>query len=360
MEGLFRQVGIYSYCGQTYQPEDKKQLMYYREDQQGQLLQEGLTEAGGIGSWIAAATSYSVSNEPMIPLYIYYSMFGYQRVGDFIWAAGDMRARGFILGATAGRTTLAGEGLQHQDGHNILMFDYVPNCVTYDPTFSYELAVIMQDGLRRMYAEQEDIFYYITVMNDNYLHPSMPEGVESGILNGMYLLRGAESSDASKVQLMGSGAILLEVMKAAEILNSQFNVTADIWGITSFNQLRRDIESVDRYNRLHPTEEKQLSYVETCLQDYAGPVVAATDYIKVFADQIGRVIDRPYHVLGTNGYGRSDTRAALRDFFEVDAKHIAYTALCSLVEAGSFAANDLLAAQQTLGIDPNKPEPITQ
>ena len=360
MEGLFRQVGIYSYCGQSYEPEDKKQLMYYREDQKGQLLQEGLTEAGGIGSWIAAATSYSVSNQPMIPLYIYYSMFGYQRIGDFVWAAGDMRARGFIIGATAGRTTLAGEGLQHQDGHNILMFDYVPNCITYDPTFSYELAVIMQDGLRRMYQEQEDVFYYLTVMNDNYLHPAMPEGAEPNILKGMYLLQNAESSEAPKVQLMGSGAILLEVMKAADILKEQFNVVADIWGVTSFNQLRRDIESVDRYNRLHPTSDPQKSHVEQCLQDHQGPVVAATDYLKVFADQIGRVIDRPYHVLGTNGYGRSDTRAALRHFFEVDAKHIAYTALCALSDEGSFNKDDLLAAQQTLGIDPNKPEPITQ
>lgn len=355
MEGLFRQIGIYAPTGQRYQPEDKHQLMYYREDEKGQLLQEGISEAGAMSAWIAAATSYSSNHVPMIPFYIYYSMFGFQRFGDLVWAAGDMRARGFIMGATAGRTTLAGEGLQHQDGHNYLMFSMVPNCVSYDPTFSYELAVIVHDGMRRMYANQEDVFYYINVMNENYHHPKMPEGVEAGILKGMYLLQDNKKAD---VQLLGAGAILNEVIKAAAILSAQFSVASNVWSVTSFNELRKDMDMVARENRLNPSEKRKLCYVEDCLQQQNGPVIAATDYIKMNANQIHPAISAPYYVLGTDGFGRSDTRAALRDFFEVDAPMIVYTTLYALFEAGKFDKKALLSAQKTLGIDVDRAEPI--
>ncbi len=356
MEGLFRQIGINSPFGQLYEPEDKHLMMYYRQDKKGQLLQEGLSEAGAMSSWLAAATSYAVSGLPMIPFYIYYSMFGYQRVGDFVWAAGDMRARGFLLGATAGRTTLAGEGLQHQDGHNLLMFNAVPNCVSYDPTFGYELAVIIQDGLQRMYGDGEDVFYYITLMNENYLHPPMPEGAEEGIIKGMYLLQSGAAAK-HRVQLLGSGTILCEVIKAAAILQ-EYDVAADIWSVTSFNELRRDIEHVERANLLNP-EQKQLSYVQQCLAENTSPVIAATDYIKIFPDQISRHVEQPYYVLGTNGFGRSDRRVALRDFFEVDANYVAYTALKALFDQGDIEQSVLIAAQKKLKIDPNKPYPET-
>jgi pyruvate dehydrogenase E1 component len=357
MEGLFRQIGIYAPLGQRYQPEDKNLLMYYREDEKGQLLQEGISEAGAMSAWVAAATSYSTSHVPMIPFYIYYSMFGFQRFGDLVWAAGDMRARGFIMGATAGRTTLAGEGLQHQDGHNYLMFGMVPNCVTYDPTFSYELAVIVQDGLRRMYANQEDVFYYINVMNENYHHPRMPEGAEAGILKGLYRVCDRDRDrDRVRVRLVGSGAILTEVIKAAELLKA-FNVDADIWSATSFNELRKDMETVKRHNRLHPDQQK-LCYVEECFKDATTPIIAATDYIKMNANQIREAVHAPYYVLGTDGFGRSDTRAALRDFFEVDAKMIAYTALYALFESGKMDRDALLQAGKKLGIDTDRDEPI--
>jgi len=359
MEGLFRQVGIYAPFGQKYVPEDKKQLMFYREDQKGQLLQEGISEAGAMSSWIAAATSYSTNKLPMIPFYIYYSMFGYQRFGDLAWAAGDIRARGFILGGTAGRTTLAGEGLQHQDGHNLLMFSFVPNCVSYDPTFAFEMAVIIQNGLKRMYEDQENIYYYITAMNENYHHPAMPKGVEEGIIKGMYLLQENNKKSKLHIQLLGSGTILREAMAAAEILEKDYSVTSDIWSVTSFNELRRDLQSAQRHTRLHPKSKKKISHVEKCLADRTGPVIAATDYIKLFADQIRSVIEQPYYVLGTDGFGRSDTRVALRDFFEVDAKMIVYTALYALHEQGDFSAEKLEAAQKKLGIDKNKPEPTT-
>lgn len=361
MEGLFRQVGIYSPFGQRYQPEDRQQLMYYREDEKGQLLQEGLSEAGAMSSWIAAASSYASNDVPMIPFYIYYSMFGFQRVGDLAWAAGDLRARGFIIGGTAGRTTLAGEGLQHQDGHNLLMFSFVPNCVSYDPTFAYEMAVIIQHGLQRMYADEEDVYYYITAMNENYTHPPMPEAVESGIIAGMYLFREANQKNKHTVQLLGSGAILREVIKAADILQSEFNVSADIWSVTSFNELRKNVESVARHNRLHAGSEQanRQSHVQQCLQGRSGPVIAATDYLKLFADQIRQAVEQPYHVLGTDGYGRSDTRAALRDFFEVNANMIAYTALQALVDMGEWPAEKLVAAKQQLGIDADRVDPIT-
>lgn len=354
MEGLFRQIGIYAPLGQQYQPEDKNQLVYYREDQKGQLLQEGISEAGAMAAWIAAATSYSTNHTPMIPFYTYYSMFGFQRFGDFVWASGDMRARGFLIGGTAGRTTLAGEGLQHQDGHNYLMFGMVPNCVSYDPTFSYELAVIIQDGLKRMFEKQEDVFYYITVMNENYHHPVMPKNVEAGILRGLYQFSG---SGSGSVKLLGSGAILNEAIKAAVILEKEFKVTADIWSVTSFNELRKDMETVARHNRLHP-DYKKLCYVEQCFENNAAPVIAATDYLKLNANQIREAIHAPYYVLGTDGFGRSDTREALRDFFEVNANMIAYTALHALFEAGKIDKNALLCAQKKLNIDADRAEPI--
>lgn len=360
MEGLFRQIGIYSPFGQRYQPEDKSQLMYYREDTKGQLLQEGISEAGAMASWVAAATSYMSSNRPMIPFYIYYSMFGFQRFGDLVWASGDMMARGFILGATAGRTTLNGEGLQHQDGHNLLMFSMVPNCVSYDPTFAYEVAIIMQDGLRRMYEQEENVFYYVTLMNENYHQPAMPAGVEEGILKGLYRFKASTAKHKHRVQLLGSGTILNEVIKAAALLEDTFGIAADIWSATSFNELRRDIESVARYNRLHPEATPKVSHVAACLAGTEGPIIAATDYMKLFADQVRQALDRPYYVLGTDGFGRSDTREALRDFFEVDAKQIAYTAIKALVDMGELPHSKAAEALRQLGIDAGRPDPVTR
>lgn len=356
MEGLFRQIGIYSSSGQQYQPEDKKQLMYYREDQKGQLLQEGISEAGAMASWIAAATSYSTNQLPMIPFYIYYSMFGYQRFGDLVWAAGDAQARGFILGGTAGRTTLAGEGLQHQDGHNLLMFSVVPNCITYDPTFAYELAVIIQHGLKRMIHDQENVFYYITLMNENYHHPAMPENSQENIIKGLYLFRQSSNPQA---QLLGSGAILREVIKAAELLEKEFSISTNIWSVTSFNELRKNSESCARSRRLHPGKSIEKSHVAQCLEGQVGPVIAATDYIKLYAEQIRSDIQKPYYTLGTDGFGRSDTRTALRDFFEVNATMIAYTTLCALAEQGEFSVENLVKAKKTLGIDADRPNPVT-
>jgi len=355
MEGLFRQIGIYAPLGQKYEPEDREQLMYYREDPKGQLLQEGLSEAGAMSSWMAAATSYMTANIPMIPFYIYYSMFGYQRVGDFIWAAGDARARGFIIGGTAGRTTLNGEGLQHEDGHNLIMFSMVPNCVSYDPTFAYEMAVIIHDGLKRMYGKQEDVFYYITGMNENYHHPAMPKGVEDGILKGLYLYQ--ENKGEKQVQLLGSGTILIQVIEAAKLLEEEFGVRANVWSATSFNELRKDMESVERYNRLKL--DKKKSYIETCLEKQKGPVIAATDYMRMYAEQVRRVVKQPYYVLGTDGFGRSDTRAALRDFFEVDPKMIAYTALYALFEQGDITKTELEKARNKLKIASDRPDPWT-
>ncbi len=359
LEGLFRQIGIYSPWGQRYFPEDKHLLMYYREETDGQLLQEGISEAGAMSSWIAAATSYMTNQLPMIPFYIYYSMFGYQRFGDLVWAAADSRSRGFIIGGTAGRTTLAGEGLQHQDGHNLLMFSFVPNCVSYDPTFNYELAVIIHEGLRRMYQEQEDVFFYITVMNENYEHPEMPKGVEQGIVKGMYLFKSLEKKAKKRVRLLGSGTILREVIKAADILTKEYQVGADIYSVTSFNELHRDMIAVERHNRLLPKAKPKKAYVAECLGESSEPVIAATDYIRLYADQVRSDIPAPYWVLGTDGFGRSDTREALRDFFEVDAKMIVYTALKALAEQGEFTNADLTNAIKKLGIDPNRPLPTT-
>src|SRR5579871_5243857 len=306
MEGMFRQVGIYSPVGQLYQPQDSEQLMFYKEDKHGQILEEGITEAGSISSFIAAGTSYSAHGVPMIPFYIYYSMFGYQRVGDLVWAAGDSRTRGFLLGGTAGRTTLNGEGLQHADGHSHVLFSVVPNVRAYDPAFGHEVAVIIHDGLRRMIGEQEDVFYYVTLMNENYHHPAMPEGSQEGILRGMYMLRESRLESYLRVQLMGSGTILNEVLAAAEILESEFGVGADVWSVTSFTELRRDGIEAERWNMLHPLDPPRRAYVTQCLQDRQGPTVASTDYIRTYADQIRQWVPRRYVVLGTDGFGRSD------------------------------------------------------
>ena len=358
MEGMFRQLGIYSSEGQKYEPVDKDQVMYYREEKDGQILEEGICEAGAFCSWIAAATSYSNNNQIMIPFYIFYSMFGLQRIGDLAWAAGDSRARGFLLGATSGRTTLNGEGLQHEDGHSHVLSSTIPNCISYDPTFSYELAVIIQDGLRRMVKEQESIFYYITVMNENYAHPPMPKGIEDGILKGMYLLRKATSKKQKAVQLLGSGTILREVIAAAELLETDFDVSSDVWSVTSFTELRREGLAVERWNMLNPEDKTKISYVEKCLGS-GGPVIAATDYMKTFADQIRAFIprDKIYRVLGTDGFGRSDSRAKLRYFFEVDRHFIVVAALKALSDQGEIKSSVVAQAMKKYGLNANKPNP---
>lgn len=358
MEGMFRQLGIYSSVGQLYTPEDKDQIMFYKEDKSGQILEEGINEAGAMSSWIAAATAYSNHGVNMVPFFTFYSMFGFQRVGDFIWAAGDMQARGFLMGATAGRTTLAGEGLQHQDGHSQLMAGFVPNCVSYDPTFAYELAVIVQDGMRRMYDEQENIFYYITVMNENYAHPALPKGAEDGILKGLYLFRSG-GRKKKKVQLLGSGTILREVIAAADLLEQEFGVSSDIWSATSFNELRREADEVERWNRLHPESPARETYVTSCFKDRNGPFIAATDYIKQYADQIRAWVPGHFVVLGTDGFGRSDTRQQLRKYFEVDRFHIVIAALKSLADEGKITASEVSRAIKIYGIDPSKPHPTT-
>jgi pyruvate dehydrogenase E1 component len=360
MEGMFRQLGIFSQIGQLYKPQDADQLMYYREDKSGQMLQEGINEAGAMSSWIAAATSYSTSNVPMIPFYIYYSMFGLQRVGDLAWAAGDLRARGFLLGGTAGRTTLNGEGLQHEDGHSHLLAATIPNCVSYDPTFAYEVAVIIQDGLRRMFKDQEDVYYYITLMNENYPHPAMPKGVEDGIRRGMYLFHAdIAMNKGPRVQLLGSGTILREVIAAADLLRKDFGVAADIWSCPSFNELRRDGLAAERWNLLHPTEPPRSSYVEECLATHTGPVVAATDYMRAFAEQIRPYVPSRYLCLGTDGFGRSDYRVALRKFFEVNRHYVAIAALKLLADEGAVPKAKVSEAITKYGIDPDSPPPWT-
>jgi pyruvate dehydrogenase E1 component len=360
MEGMFRQLAIYAPFGQKYRPVDADQLMYYREEQDGQILQEGITEAGAVSSWIAAGTSYSTNGVQMIPFFIFYSMFGFQRIGDLIWAAGDMQARGFLIGATSGRTTLNGEGLQHQDGHSHLLASAVPNCVAYDPTYGYELAVIVQDGLRRMFQEQENVFYYVTTLNENYPQPPMPDGAEEGIRKGMYLLRSSDSRAKKKrVQLMGSGSILREVLAAAELLEDDFGVAADVWSVTSFTELRKEGIDAERSNRLHPEGEQRQSYVEQCLAGHPGPVVAATDYVRTFADQIRGLVHRRYRVLGTDGFGRSDTREALRRFFEVDRHHVAVAALKSLADEEALPASKVSEAIEKYDLDPDAPYPPT-
>lgn len=357
MEGLFRQIGIYSSKGQLYTPQDADQLMFYKEDKKGQILEEGINEGGAISSWIAAGTAYANHGVNMIPFYIYYSMFGFQRVGDFIWAAGDMQARGFLLGGTAGRTTLAGEGLQHQDGHSLLAASTVPNCVAYDPTYAYELAVIIQDGMRRMYQERENIFYYITCMNENYVHPAMPKGAEQGILKGMYKLKDAGKSKL-KVNLMGSGTILREVEAAAVILENEFKVSADVYSVTSFSELRREALDVERWNMLHPADKPREAYVTQTLSKVQGPFIASTDYMKVVADQIRQWVPGRYVVLGTDGFGRSDGRVALRRHFEVDRHYVVAAALKALADEGQL---DRKVAQEyvTKHIDASRPNPAS-
>lgn len=360
MEGLFRQLGIYSPLGQLYKPVDADQAMPYKEKKNGQILQEGICEAGAVSSWTAAGMAYSTYGVPMIPFFIYYSIFGFQRIGDSIWAAADMGARGFLIGGTSGRTTLNGEGLQHEDGHSHVVASTVPNCIAYDPTYGYELAVILHDGLRRMYGEApENIFYYITTLNEDYEHPAMPEGVEEGIRRGMYLLRRSSSPNKRKrVQLLSCGSILREALAAAELLEDKFDVAADVWSVTSFTELRRDGLSKERTNLLHPEEEPLKSYVETTLADHAGPVIAATDYMRTFADQIRPFVKRTYTVLGTDGFGRSDTREALRRHFEVDRRWIALATLKTLSDEGTLPASQVSAAMEELDIDPTKAEPV--
>ncbi|HKY69358.1 MAG TPA: pyruvate dehydrogenase (acetyl-transferring), homodimeric type [Gammaproteobacteria bacterium] len=359
MEGLFRQIGIYSSEGQKYEPEDSEQVMFYKEAKDGQILEEGITEAGAMSSWMAAGSSYSNHDFPMIPFFIFYSMFGMQRVGDLAWAAGDLQARGFLLGATSGRTTLNGEGLQHQDGHSHILASNIPNCVAYDPTFAYELAVIIQQGLERMLAKQENVFYYITLMNENYTQPAMPANVISGILKGMYCFQQAPSDLKIRVQLLGSGSILNEVIMAASLLQKDFNIGADVWSVTSFTELRREGQKIHRWNNLHPDQALQKSYVEACLENTQGPVIAATDYVTLFSDQIREFVPRQYITLGTDGFGRSDTRSALRHHFEVDRYYIAYNAISALVKAGTLNVKAALKAQQLYNIDPEKSVPIS-
>jgi pyruvate dehydrogenase E1 component len=358
MEGMFRQLGIYSSVGQLYEPQDSDQVMYYKESKSGQILEEGINEAGSFASWLAAATSYSVTGTQMIPFYIYYSMFGFQRVGDFAWAAGDSRARGFLLGATAGRTTLNGEGLQHEDGHSHLMSATIPNCVSYDPTFAYELAVIIQEGLRRMVQNQEDIYYYITLMNENYTHPEMPKDSADGILKGMYSFSKSKAK-GPKVQLMGSGVILREVIAAGELLEKDWGVSADVWSVTSFTELRREGIDAERQNLLNPEAKPRLSYVAQCLAKAEGPVIASTDYMRSFADQIQNFVSQRFVALGTDGYGRSDSREALRSFFEVDRYYVVLAALKSLADDGKLPASKAAEAIKKYKLDASKPNPTT-
>jgi len=360
MEGLFRQIGIHSYLGQLYTPQDAGQLSYYKEAKDGQILQEGINESGAICSWIAAGTAYSNHGLATIPFYIFYSMFGLQRVGDLAWAAADARTRGFLLGATSGRTTLMGEGLQHDDGHSHVLSSVIPSCISYDPTYNFELAVIIQDGLRRMYVDQEDIYYYITVLNENYLHPAMPEGAEDGILKGMYLLHPAatDSDPGLRVQLMGSGAILREVEAAAALLQQDFGIASDVWSATSLTELRRDGLAAERWNLLHPADEPRVPYVQQRLAAHAGPLVVATDYMKIVADQIRPFVDgRRFTALGTDGFGRSDTRESLRTFFEVDRHFIVLAALKALADDGRIARSQLQVAIEKYGIHVDKVDP---
>ena len=358
MEGMFRQLGIYSSMGQLYEPQDSDQVMFYKEQKDGQILEEGINEAGSFSSWIASATSYSNSNVQTIPFYIFYSMFGFQRIGDLAWAAGDSRSRGFLLGATAGRTTLNGEGLQHEDGHSHLLAATIPNCVAYDPCFAYELAVIIQNGLERMIKNQEDVYYYITVMNENYTHPDMPEGVQQGIINGIYTYSKSTKNDAS-IELMGSGVILREVIEAAAILEKDFKVSANVYSVTSFNELRKDALETERWNRLNPDKEKRVSHIQSAVENKVNPIIASTDYMKSFPEQIARFIPNKFVALGTDGYGRSDSREALRSFFEVDRYYIVIAALTELVNNEKINSSILLKAIKDYKLEGNKPNPMS-
>ena len=359
MEGMFRQLGIYSSVGQRYTPHDAGQIMFYKEDEKGQILEEGINEAGAFSAWLAAGTSYSTSKYAMVPFYIYYSMFGFQRIGDLAWAAGDCQARGFLIGATAGRTTLNGEGLQHQDGHSHLLASTIPNCVSYDPAYSYELAVIVHDGLRRMFAEGENKFYYITTMNENYVQPDMPQGVEQGIIQGMYRLKRSAMDSELRVQLLGAGTILREVEAAASILEKDYQVAADVWSLTSVNELQREGKATQRWNLHHPQDEPRIPYVTQQLQEEAGPFIAATDYMKSYTDQIREFVPGRFTVLGTDGFGRSDTREKLREFFEVSREYVVVAALKSLADEGALEQSLVAEAMRTLGIAPDKIDPLT-
>ncbi len=365
MEGMFRQLGIYSSVGQLYEPQDRDQIMYYKEDKSGQILEEGITEAGAMSSWLAAATSYSTHGVNMLPFYIYYSMFGFQRIGDLAWLAGDMRACGFMIGGTAGRTTLNGEGLQHEDGHSLILSSTIPNCISYDPCFGYEMAVIIHHGMTRMLEKQESVYYYITAMNENYVHPAMPEGVEEGIIKGIYRLREAGGEKSSKkkfdhkVRLLGGGTILREVMEAAEILEKDWNIGAEIFSITSFNELARDGLEVERWNMLHPNDTPRVPYITQVLGDDDSPVISSTDYMKSYSDQVRKYVPATFTALGTDGFGRSDTREKLREFFEVDRRYVTVAALYSLSLDGKIDSATVAKALQQYTIDPDKPNPAT-
>ncbi len=360
MEGMFRQLGIYSSEGQKYTPHDADQIMFYKEDAKGQVLEEGITEAGAMSAWLACATAYSTCSVPMIPFFIYYSMFGFQRIGDLAWLAGDIQARGFMIGGTAGRTTLNGEGLQHQDGHSLILANTIPSCVTYDPTYAYEMAVIVHDGMKRMYQDKENCFYYITAMNENYQHPEMPEGVEEGILKGIYKLKASAKKTAKKkVQLLGSGTILREVEAAAEILRNDYGIESDIWSVTSANELTRDGLKTDRWNRLHPDQKPRKAYITQQLEKSDGPFIISTDYMKAYSEQLRAYIPGAYHVLGTDGFGRSDSREKLRHFFEVDRYFVTIAALKALADEGKVDVKDVTAAMKKYGIDPEKTDPTT-
>jgi pyruvate dehydrogenase E1 component len=356
MESLFRQIGIYAGRGQLYSPVDQEMFLYYKEAKSGQILEEGITEAGGMASFTAAGTAYSTYGVPLIPFYIYYSMFGYQRIGDFMWAFGDSRGKGFLVGGTAGRTTLAGEGLQHQDGHSHVLMSVIPTCVTYDPAYAFEIAIIVQDGMRRMYQENEDVFYYITVYNENYPQPPMPEGVREGVLKGIYRLQAAEGGKA-KAQLWGSGPILNEALRAQKILADRYQVPADVWSVTSYNELRREALSTERWNRLHPGEPERKPYISQVMEAEPGPIVAASDYMKVLADQLAPWLGGRLTALGTDGFGRSEKREHLRRFFEVSAEAIAAATLSQLVRRGEFDAVRAAEAFGELGVNPDTPDP---
>ena len=358
MEGMFRQLGIYSSVGQLYEPQDSDQVMFYKEQKDWQILEDGITEAGSFSSWIASATSYTHTGIQTIPFYIFYSMFGFQRIGDLAWAAGDSRARGFLLGATAGRTTLNGEGLQHEDGHSHLQSATIPNCVSYDPCFAYELAVIIQQGLKRMIENQEDIYYYITVMNENYHHPDMPKGIEQGIIDGIYSFSTSKVK-GPKVQLMGSGVILREVIAAANMLEKDFNIAADVYSVTSFTELRRNALDVERWNRINPDKKERNAIIQNVIQDRESPIIASTDYMKSYPEQIARFLTNPFIALGTDGYGRSDSREALRSFFEVDRYHVVIAALKSLVDSKQIDKTVLISAIKKFKIDGQKPNPVS-
>ncbi|MDV2080543.1 pyruvate dehydrogenase (acetyl-transferring), homodimeric type [Marinobacter xestospongiae] len=361
MEGMFRQLGIYTSEGQKYVPQDRDQIMYYREDKQGQILEEGINEDGSMAAWMACATSYSTNDFPLIPFYIFYSMFGFQRVGDLAWASGDIQARGFLVGGTAGRTTLNGEGLQHQDGHSHILANTIPNCKAYDPAYGYEMAVVVHHGMKEMFEDNHNVFYYLTIENENYQQPAMPEGVEDGIIKGMYQLDSVDvdgNKDATRVQLLGSGAILNEVRAAAELLRDDFGIASDVWSVTSYNELARDGQHVERWNRYHPDDTPKKPYVTQCLESRKGPVVSSTDYIKLHSEQLRAYIPATYVTLGTDGFGRSDTREKLRSFFEVDRYHVAVSALSALAEDGEVKGDVVLEAMRKYGIDRNKSNPV--